>query len=168
MDIQTWIIIGAFFLVVLLKQFGRKKFSIRNAIWPFIISGIIIKLYVKDIPTSGNDIVGLGLMIAAGILFGIAILFTVKVEWAEGKAFTIAGIPYLLLWILGLGWRLLLSNYAEHWNPQGFMKFMITHKLDVDIIAPAFISFTIAMFVTRTLGIALRLQMIRKKSTSSI
>lgn len=168
MNTQTWIIMGAFFLVVLLTQFGRKKFSIRNTIWPFLISVIIIKLYVKDIPTSGNDIVALGLMIAAGILFGIVILFTVKVEWSEGKAFTIAGIPYLLLWILGLGWRILLANYAEHWDPQGFMKFMITHKLDVDIIAPAFIFFTIAMFVTRTLGIILRLQMSRKKSTSSI
>lgn len=159
---------GAIFLVVLLTQFGRKKFTIRNAISPFIICGIVIKLCVKDIPTSGNDIVALGLMIAAGFLFGIAILFTVKVEWSEGKAFTIAGIPYLLLWILGLGWRILLSNYAEHWNPQGFMKFMITHKLDVDIIAPAFIFFTIAMFVTRILGIALRLQVSRKKSTLSI
>ncbi|WGD97891.1 hypothetical protein [Bacillus safensis] len=168
MDTQTWLIMGTIFLVVLFTQFGRKKFTVRNAILPFIICGIVIKMYVKDIPTSGNDIVALGLMIAAGILFGILILFTVKIEWSEGKAFTIAGIPYLLLWIIGLGWRIVLTNYAEHWNPQRFMEFMITHKLDIDIIPPAFIFFTLAMFTTRILGIFIRLQLSRKKAATSV
>lgn len=77
-------------------------------------------------------------------------------------------MPYLILWIIGLGWRIILANYVEHWNPQGFMKFMITNSLSADVIPAAFIFFTIAMFAVRTLGIVLRLQMSRKRSTSSV
>lgn len=168
LNTETWIIMGAIFLVVLLTQFGRKKFTIRNAILPFIICVFVVFKFVKDIPTSGNNIAALAIMIAAGILFGLLILTTVKVEWSDGKAFTIAGMPYLILWIIGLGWRIILANYAEHWNPQGFMNFMITNKLSADVIPAAFIFFTIAMFAIRILGIVLRLQMSRKKSTLNV
>lgn len=167
MNTQMWIIMGALFLVVLLTQCGRKQFTFRNAISPFIVCGFIVFKYVKHIPVSGNNIAALAIMTAAGVLFGLLTLTTVKVEWSDGKAFTIAGIPYLILWIIGLGWRIILVNYAEHWNPQGFMNFMITNSLSPDVIAPAFIFFTIAMFSVRSLGIALRLQVRHKRSTSS-
>jgi membrane protein CcdC involved in cytochrome C biogenesis len=159
LNTQTWLMIGAFLAVVLLTQIGRKEFTFRRALLPFIICGITVYLFVKEIPTSGSNMTALIIMTIVGMILGGIMLFTVKVEFdSDNKAYVIAGIPYLSLWILGLGWRVVLAYYAQDWYPQKFIHFMISNHLDPNVIAPAFVLFTIAMVVVRTIGIVIKIQ----------
>lgn len=159
LNTQTWIMIGVFLAIVLFTQIGRKEFTTRNAVLPFIVCAISGFLFVEKIPTSGSNMVALIIMTVAGMILGWIMLFTVKVECnSDNKAYVIAGIPYLSLWILGLGWRVVLAYYAQDWNPQQFIHFMVSNHLDPNVIAPAFVLFTIAMVVVRTIGIVIKIQ----------
>jgi membrane protein CcdC involved in cytochrome C biogenesis len=151
--------IGVFLAMVLLTQIGRKEFTTRNAVLPFIVCAISAYLFVEKIPTSGSNMVALLTMTAAGMILGWLMLFTVKVECdSDNKAYVIAGIPYLSLWIIGLGWRVVLAYYAQDWYPQQFIHFMVSNHLDPNVIAPAFVLFTIAMVVVRTIGILIKIK----------
>lgn len=65
------------------------------------------------------------------------------------------------MWVVGLGWRVVLAYIAEDWYPQQFIDFMVSNHLDFNVIAPAFVLFTIAMVVIRTLGIVIKIQRYR-------
>lgn len=156
LNTQTWIMIGVFLAMVLVTQIGRKEFTTRNAVLPFILCAISAFLFIEEIPTSGSNMVALITMTVAGMILGGLMLFTVKVECdSDNKAYVIAGIPYLSLWIIGLGWRVVLAYFAEDWYPQQFRDFMVSNHLDPNVIAPAFVLFTIAMIVVRTIGITI-------------
>ncbi|WP_410993527.1 hypothetical protein [Bacillus cereus] len=162
MNTQTWMMIGAFLAIVLLTQIGRKEFTIRRATLPFILCGITVYLFVEEIPTSGSNITALIIMTVVGMIMGGLMLFTVKVEYgSDNKAYVTAGIPYFCLWVVGLGWRVVLAYIAEDWYPQQFIDFMVSNHLDFNVIAPAFVLFTIAMVVIRTLGIVIKIQRYR-------
>ncbi|MED1107976.1 hypothetical protein [Bacillus paramycoides] len=156
MNTQTWIMIGVFLAMVLVTQMGRKEFTTRNAVLPFILCAVSAFLFIEKIPTSGSNMVALIIMTIAGMIMGWLMLFTVKVECdSDNKAYVIAGIPYLFIWIIGLGWRVVLAYYAQDWYPQKFIDFMVSNHLDPNVIAPAFVLFTIAMIVVRTIGITI-------------
>lgn len=159
LNTQTWIMIGAFLAIVVLTQIGRKEFTTRNAVLPFILCAISAYLFIEKIPTSGSNMVALITMTVAGMILGGLMLFTVKVECdSDNKAYVIAGIPYLSLWIIGLGWRVVLAYYAEDWYPQKFIDFMVSNHLDPNVIAPSFVLFTIAMVLVRTIGVTIRIR----------
>lgn len=163
LNTQTWMMIGAFLAIVLLTQIGRKEFTIRRAVLPFILCGITVYLFVEEIPTSGSNMAALTIMTVVGMIMGGLMLFTVKVEYgSDNKAYVTAGIPYLCLWIVGLGWRVVLAYIAEDWYPHEFIDFMASNHLDFNVIAPAFVLFTIAMVVIRTLGIVIKIQRYKK------
>ncbi|WP_439876758.1 hypothetical protein ACSLGG_29985 (plasmid) [Bacillus mycoides] len=163
MNTQAWIMIGAFLTIVLLTQIGRKVFTTTKAVLPFILCGISVYLFVEEIPTSGSNMTALIIMTMVGMIMGGIMLFTVKVEYgSDNKAYVTAGIPYLCLWIIGLGWRVVLAYVATDWYPQQFIDFMVSNHLDFNVIAPAFVFFTIAMVVIRTIGIVIRIQRYRK------
>ncbi|PQQ47582.1 hypothetical protein [Bacillus thuringiensis] len=169
MTTQTWLMIGGFLLYVIITQLGRREYTKHKVIMSLTICGIIAYKYIKEIPTSGNDVAALAIMIVAGIAFGLLMQLSMKIEYgSDGKAYTIAGTTYLILWIVGLGSRIVVAYYAQDWNPQGFMEFLMKNHLDISVITPAFILFTIAMLFTNVISLVTRFRIASQHSKSTL
>ena len=156
MTMESWILIIALLLLVVFRQLGEREFTFRSVLLPFIICGIFAYKYLGSIPTDKNDIIVLVIMTLLGAVFGLLMTASVKTKIKDNKRYTICGVTYLLLWIVGLGWKIIFSYYAQDWYPETFGKFMITHHLSFNVIGPAFIFFTFTMIIVRVVGVLVK------------
>jgi hypothetical protein len=165
MTMGTWLMIGAFIILVLFTQMGHRRFTVRNALQPFVIAGVMAYMYLRNIPTSPPNLLFIGVCICIGIAFGLWMLATIHVERGpDGRAYTRARWMYLLAWMFALGSRVVFAYAAKDWIPTQFYHFMQAHHFAFSVIGPAFVCMTLAMIVVRTLGILFRLQTARLNS----
>lgn len=167
MTTQTWLIICAFIGMVVLTQLGWRKYTIRNFIQPFALTGVIGFMYIRSIPLAPADVIALGLCGAIGMVFGLLMLMSVKVRRdTDGRVYIFSGLLYLLLWLCALGMRVMFANFAQYWYPQQFYQFMVSHNVSFSVIAPAFIFMTITMILVRSIGLTMRVRVTRQTQFS--
>ncbi|OCT16016.1 hypothetical protein A8709_10385 [Paenibacillus pectinilyticus] len=153
MNTTTWIEILLIMAIAMWTQMGRRAFTTRRIFMPFIVSIIMGQQYLHGIPMSGSNLGALGLCLLVGIVFGGLLLAATTVERdASGVVYTKAGLPYLVIWVLELGSRVAFAYYARS-HQQQVGHFLLSHHLSPDVIGSGFMLMTIAMLLTRVLGI---------------
>ncbi len=111
----TEILIAAGIIGSTLMQFGKRTASVYRLLAPIGIVGAFAVIYLKAIPTSGNDglfalsgaLIGLVLGVAAAVLMGVG-------RRADGRAVLVAGLVYMALWIGVFGARLAFVEVAQN------------------------------------------------------
>lgn len=164
MDTQSWILILALLAMVIFRQLGEKKFTIKSIVLPIIIVGYFSLKYVKQVPLGGSNTIILVSMIIAGIVLGILMLLSTKAYLKDGVRFVRSGAPYLILWIIGLGSKILVVDYITKWNVSGSVEFIVKHHINPNVISTSFIFFTIAMIAVRIIGVYLKFLYLENKN----
>lgn len=145
----------AVLVAVLSADLGTRKVSVHRVLRPLLLALALIPLFVKHLPTSGNDLwlelVGL----AAGSLLGMAATKLLRVRRDPGadRAVSHGGPAYALFWIAIVGARLWFSWAADHGLGPSVGTFLAHHSLSLVGLTNALVFFSLAMAVAR--GVAL-------------
>ncbi len=81
---------------------------------------------------------------------------SVEHDASTGEVWVIAGVAYLVLWVVLLGSRMFFAYSATGWARSDIGRFFITNHLSFTPITPAFVLVTIGSIAVVTLGLAYR------------
>ncbi|MGL4761091.1 MAG: hypothetical protein ACRCWG_06480 [Sarcina sp.] len=168
MTTESWILILVLLGVVIFRQLGERRFTLKSLIIQACTLSYFTYEYVSDVPTGGVNTQILVGATAVGIILGVFMLIATKRYRKDGKNYVKSGIPYLILWIIGLGSKVVLAEYITKWNVRGSDIFIMQHHINPNVIAPAFMFLTIAMILVRTIGIYITFAMLNKKAKMEV
>jgi hypothetical protein len=129
MTITDYVLDIGLISLVLLQVRGR-RLTVRNMVLPFLIVGWAVDKYLSGVPTSGNDLLLVGVAVAGGALFGtVAGLFTTVRADGKGGIVAKAGLVAALAWVLGVGTRLAFQLYATNGGGAAIGRFSAAHHI---------------------------------------
>jgi hypothetical protein len=152
---------AAMLAMVLISQFGRRRFGVHSVVLPLGIIAFVCFQYLHGIPTNAASLafVAAGALIGIGI--GFALLATIRVERdGSGKGYTRAGLGYLAIWVALLAARLGFVYEIRH--SRSFAHGVGTFSMNLHVApsawVPFFILMAIAPVLVRSIGVAVRLR----------
>lgn len=156
---QALTISGVIFGVVMLTQYGRRKYSLHKLVQPVLTVALVGFFYLRDMPDTGADWAVYGVGAAIGLVFGVITNAVTGVErGAAGKVFTRCGLGFLTAWVALVAVRVAFIALADH--NDGFRRhlgqFMFEHGIVQDAIAPFFVIMALVTVVSRMALVAAR------------
>jgi hypothetical protein len=129
MSTTDYLINAALILVVLL-QIRERRLGLRTILLPVVIVAFAAQNYLHSIPTSGNDVLLIAVLIALGATLGaFAGLFMQMRRSDDGGTLARAGWLAAGLWIVGIGARLAFVLASEHGAGHAIAQFSIDHQI---------------------------------------
>ena len=112
-------LINSLFVLIVFRQARERELDRRSMIIPLAIVAYVAHLYVRSIPTAGNDLVLIGALGTIGLALGVASGFATHVRaGVNGLAVARVGWIAVCLLISGIGSRMVfafaLSHGAQH------------------------------------------------------
>jgi hypothetical protein len=136
---------------VLWSNLGTRTVTRSRFTLPLLLVAIAAGVFLRDVPTAGND-VGLELAgAAAGIVLGLIAAALVRVDRdATGRLVMRAGVAYAALWVLVIGGRVAFAYGADHWFGPAIGRFSMIHQITgADGWTAAFVLMALSMVVVR-------------------
>ncbi|WP_193553399.1 DUF1453 domain-containing protein [Streptomyces orinoci] len=151
---------GILIAIVLFTQVGRHRFNLFKLLLPMGLVVFFAWSMLKDLKFTTPNMTVAGTGVGIGVVIGIGLLYTMKVEkdQATGKTYTRAGLPYLAIWLTVLVARLAFIWSLENITSFGhdFGVWAYKHHIDADGVAAFFVLMAMAMVFVRTLGVAVQ------------
>lgn len=139
---------------VLWANLGSRALTPLRTLAPLALVAVAAVAFLRDVPTTGNDLrlelVGAG----AGVLLGLVAATLVRVHHDRaGRLVARAGAAYALLWIAVIGGRCAFAYGADHWFPRAIGEFSMRHQITgAGAWTAAFVLMALAMVVARVAG----------------
>lgn len=123
-------IINAVFVLIVLRQAHERELDRRSVIIPLAIVAYVAHLYVRSIPTAGNDLVLIGALGAVGLALGLASGFATHVRMGENRA-AVVRVGWLAgaLLIAGIGSRMAFAFALSHGARHAIASFSMAHQI---------------------------------------
>lgn len=137
---------------VLVSGLGTRPLNRRRFRLPIAIVAVVGLIFLRNVPTAGNDLtldVILGLV---GLAFGglAGTLMAVGRDSTNGSLVTRAGTAYAVVWVAVIGARIFFSYGAEHLFPNQIVAFSRGHSITgTSAWTAALVIMALAMVVTR-------------------
>ena len=156
-------------VTVLLSDYGKRPVTTLRLVRPFIAAAVIIPFFFKGAQGSGNGLLLEVAGTAAGIVLGVlaASLLRVCRDPAAGRAATIGGNPYALLWIVIVAGRLYFTYGAQHVFGRQLGQWLAAGHITVDGLTAALIFFSVAMLLGRTGALAVRVRQVSARPATT-
>ena len=140
-------------ILVVLIQVRERRLTVTSLIRPFAIAGIAVLIYLRGIPTAGNDLLLLALAATAGLLIGVLSGQTVLMRTVQdGGVLARSGWVSAIFWILGMGSRFAFLIWISHGGAAPVARFSAEHAITSK---EAWIVALLAMAVAEVSGRAL-------------
>jgi hypothetical protein len=155
--------------LVLLTDYGVRRFTMARIVRPFIGAIVIVPFFFKGAATSGNGLLLEFAGVAAGLALGVAAsyLMSVFLDERTGRVTTRSGVPYAAFWIAVVAARIYFTYGAEHVFSHQLGEWMFTNHITVDALTDALIFFSVAMLLGRTGALAARARTLAARQTAS-
>ena len=123
-------LINAVFVLIVFRQAREGELDRRSWIIPLAIVAYVAHIYVRSIPTAGNDLVLIGGLGAVGLALGVAAGFATKVRAGEnGVAVARVGWIAGALLIAGIGSRMVFAFAISHGSRHAIASFSYAHHI---------------------------------------
>jgi hypothetical protein len=123
-------LINAVFVLIVFRQARERALDWRSFVIPLAIVAYVAHLYVRSIPTAGNDLVLIGALGTLGLGLGIASGFATHVRAGEnGLAVARVGWIAGALLIAGIGSRMVFAFAVSHGARHAVASFSIAHQI---------------------------------------
>ena len=164
MSASVWIINLVVLAAVLQADLGYRKITVRRLLRPVIIAAVVAAFWLKGASGSGNELWLELAAVGAGILLGLvaSALLRVSVN-PDGGAYSRAGLPYAVLWVVVVGARLWFDYGAHHEFSRQLGSWLFTERVTGDVLVDSLIFMAIAMLLTRTASLLVRSSMLRSR-----
>jgi hypothetical protein len=139
---------------VLWANLGTRTVTLARFTLPLLLVAVAAGVFLRDIPTAGNDL-GLELAgVAAGAALGLVAAALVRVDRdAAGRLVMRAGAAYAVLWAVVIGGRVVFAYGADHWFPAAIGRFSMTYQITgADAWTAAFVLLSLSMVLARVAG----------------
>lgn len=129
MSVFDYVIDSALVLMVLL-QIREQPLTRRRMIRPLLVVGAAVALYLRQVPTSGNDVWLTLVLAAVGAAIGWASGVTVHMRsGSDGKTLVQAGWASAVFWVLGMGGRFAFLVWVNHGGAAWVIRFSYHHDI---------------------------------------
>lgn len=157
MTTTEWITDIALLLIVF-RQLREGRLDLKTFLIPLGIVAYVAHSYLNSIPTGGNDLVLIAVLMSVGAVLGIAGGIYTRVRTVGEDVLIKAGAVSAALWVLGMGARMGFQLWTEHGGgADDVARFSIAHHITSDQAwVAAFVLMALTEVVTRLATIFLR------------
>ncbi|GAB6897742.1 hypothetical protein [Kineosporia succinea] len=161
MTTTEWITDIALLLIVF-RQLRESRLDLVSFLLPLGIVSFFAHQYLTAVPTEGNDLVLVAVLVSIGAALGIAGGIYTRVRRVGEHVLIKAGAVAAVLWVLGMGARMGFQLWSEHGGADTITRFSIEHTITSDQAwVAAFVLMALTEVVTRLATIAVRAQLVR-------
>lgn len=136
---------------VLWANLGTRAVTRARFTLPLILVAVAAAVFLRDVPTAGNDVALELTGAATGAVLGLVAAALVRVRRdATGRLVMRAGAAYAALWVAVIGGRVAFAYGADHWFGPAIGRFSMTHAITgADAWTSAFVLMALCMVVAR-------------------
>ncbi len=150
MTTSQWILSIGLLAWVLLRNLGERPVGRTMFMLPALIVLIAGAVFLRDVPSAGNDValdlVGVGVGLAFGVLATAVTRFTRR----DGRVLVRAGAAFAAVWIVAIGGRVAFAEWATHGGGRAIGEFSMRHEITgAGAWTAAFVLMALAMVVGR-------------------
>jgi hypothetical protein len=158
MTTTTMYLINAALILMVIRQIREHPLDFRSLAGPVLAVGAAAVLFLRSVPTGGNDLVLEAACVAAGAAMGaVAGLATKLRRGPDGRALGRAGWLAASLWITGVGARMAFAIAATNGAGPAIARFSLAHLITGSAAwVAALIMMALADVLTRLVIIYLR------------
>ena len=150
-------LINAAFILIVLRQVRERELDCRSAIIPLAIIAYVAHIYVRSIPTTGNDLALIAALATVGLTLGLASGFATHVRAGEnGLALARVGWIAGALLIAGIGSRMVFAFALSHGAHHAIASFSYAHQISGAAWPVALVSMALLEVSTRIAVVQLR------------
>ncbi len=162
-------LINAVFVLIVFRQARERELDRRSVIIPLAILAYVAHLYVRSIPTAGNDIVLIGALGTVGLMLGVASGFATHVCAGEnGLAVARVGWIAGALLIAGIGSRMVFAFALSHGARHTVASFSMAHQIGAPAWPVALVLMALLEVGTRIAIVQLRGRHAMKTTAATI
>ena len=150
-------LISAAFLLIVGRQARERELDRRSVIVPLLIVAYVAHLYVRSIPSAGNDLVLIAALGTVGLVLGVASGFATHVRAGEnGRAVARVGWIAGALLTAGIGSRMVFAFALSHGAHHAVASFSIAHQIGAAAWPVALVLMALLEVTTRITIVQLR------------
>ena len=166
MTTTQWILNTALLAWVLLRNLGTKPVTPATYALPLLIVAVAGAVFLRALPTAGNDLALEGIGAMTGLLLGVAATALTRFDRREGRPVVRAGGAFAALWVAVIGGRVLFAEWATHDGARAVGEFSLRHAITgADAWTCAFVLLALAMVVGRLVSTAI---MVRRPAVTAV
>ena len=155
-------LINAAFVLVVLRQARERRLDVRGLLVPLAVVLFVAHLYVHSIPSSGNDLLLVGLLAAVGLTLGLVSGFATHVRLGgDGVPLTRVGLLAGGLLVAGICARMVFALAVTHGAEPAIRSFSIVHQIGAAAWPLALVSMALCEVTARLLVVQLRGRRVR-------
>ncbi|MEV7675519.1 hypothetical protein [Streptomyces sp. NPDC088752] len=129
MTITDWFVDIALVLIVV-RQLREGRLGPRSYLIPLGMVTFFASQYLSEgVPTDGNDLVLIGVLVGVGAALGIAGGVFTRIRVLNGDLMIKAGVISAVLWVVGMGARLGFQLWADHGGADDVARFSTDHQI---------------------------------------
>jgi hypothetical protein len=155
-------LINAMFVLIVFRQARERELDRRSVIIPLAIVAYVAHLYVRSIPTAGNDLVLIGALGTVGLALGVASGFATQVRAGE-NGLAVARVGWVAggLLIAGIGSRMAFAFALSHGAQHAVASFSYTHQISAA-------AWPVALVLMALLEVSTRIAIVQLRGRSAI
>ena len=123
-------LINAVFVLIVFRQARERELDRRSVIIPLAIVAYVAHLYVRSVPTAGNDLALIAALGTVGLTLGVASGFATHVRAGE-NGLAVARVGWIAggLLIAGIGSRMVFAFALSHGARHAVASFSYAHHI---------------------------------------
>ncbi len=155
MSTTQWTLNIALLAWVLLRNVGTRPLDRAAFTVPLLVVGVAAGIFLRDVPTAGNDVTLDVLFASAGLALGLVATALTRIRLDGGRLFVTAGAAFAGLWIAVIGGRIVFAEWATGAGSRTVGQFSRDHLITgADAWTAAFVLMALAMVFGRLLTTA--------------
>ncbi|MEV0441329.1 hypothetical protein AB0I84_36910 [Streptomyces spectabilis] len=157
MTTTEWITDIALILVVF-RQLREDRLDHKTFLIPLGIVAYVGYSYLDSIPTAGNDLALIAVLMGVGAALGVTGGLYTRIRSLDGHLMIKAGAVSAVLWVVGMGARMGFQTWVEHGGgADDVARFSVAHHITSDQAwVSAFVLMALTEVVTRVATIFIR------------
>ncbi|MFF4983839.1 hypothetical protein ACFY3O_27785 [Streptomyces sp. NPDC001046] len=128
MTLTDWLVDIALVLIVF-RQLREGRLGPKSYLIPLSLVTFFASQYLRGLPTDGNDLVLVGVLMGAGAALGIAGGVFTRIRSLDGHLMIKAGVVSAVLWVVGMGARLGFQLWVDHGGADDVARFSAEHQI---------------------------------------